>query len=338
MKANPPQASSATSPTLEVPSAEPFEESGPARPKSGPKNGLKKLPLGQHTAPNTTAASAHFVAEKTDDDTPSTRAASLHASPPDAELNALDKRLKQRVDEQVLKHQFNYSWMPNPITLSEAYKATGAKTPRELLQKISDQDPEAMRLGFTDRAFFDSELRKIMLEAAQKVALEIVDSRLTKSPAQGTKGPIVWDRKELIGHLLQQQQSAHVVAAPKSESAETKAAKKLRRDLKQLDTPIAQLVSSGLELALFERKAATDDASFIKNFNRRPLGKKLEFLTQYIAEHYGPQNANVARHSALDNPLILGFVENNLSGQDRNIFLTRFRSRNIEPAAHTENS
>lgn len=347
MKATQPQASPATSAPFEG-AVEPFEESeknpqvkGPKKQIAGQNASSTKARAREHASTPSTAVTAeknNAAANEAMSTAP--RAASLQSASGDAELNALDKQIKQRVDEQVLQHQFNYSWMPNPVTLSEAYQATGAKSAREFLQKISDQDPEAMRLGFTDRAFFDSELRKIMLESAQKVALEIVDSRLTESPAQSTKGAIVWDRKELIGHLLQQgQQSSALSATPKAESAQAKAVtKKLQRDLKQLDSPMAQLVSSGLELALFERKAANDDANFIKNFNRRPLTKKLEFLTQYIAEHYGPQNANVARHSALDNPLILGFVENNLSSQDRNIFLTRFRSRNVESAAQAENS
>ncbi len=231
--------------------------------------------------------------------------------------------------------------MPEPVTLGQAYEKLGVKTPKELLHKISAADPAALELGFrpSDRSFFKERIDEAEALAAQEVALELVDGGLANSPIEiGKEERVaallqrlgVASRYELKLRLNDPETLRHLgleniaQAMEATKPRERGVIAKLERDLKNLGTDTAHLVENGLTLGLLNRARAIKNAEFVKDFSAQAQSNRLVFLDKYLRRQYGIKGE---RHSALDNPDILRFVEGSLSSEDRSKFINLFRAR-----------
>ncbi len=264
----------------------------------------------------------------------------------DSELSRLDGELRRLIDARLIEHQFNFSWMPEPVTLGQAYAKLGVSTPKDLLHKISAADPLALELGFrpSDRPFFKERIDEAEALAAQEIALELIDGGVANSPIEIGKEERVAallhklgvasryelklrmnDPAAMLRHFGQDTIAEAMNATKPRERA---VIGKLERDLERLATPTASLVENGLALGLLNRARAVKNAEFVKDFNARPEGDKLAFLQKYLHRQYGVRGE---RHSALDNPDILRFVEGSLSSDDRNTFINLFRTKKSAP-------
>lgn len=281
-------------------------------------------------------------------DAPDPKAASekaqLIARKGPANVDELDGQLRQLVNSTVRRHELNFSWMPEPVTLGQAYEKLGVDNIKALLQKISAGDPAALDMGFRpeDRAFYSRQFGEAQLEAAKFVALAIVDSRVGAAKASiGSNTSIgallnaqaANSRFELA---MKVQQPGHEPATTdfqeknalaRSAKRQAQVVKELTGDLRALGTPTAKLVDEGLQWGLYQRTVAAENAKFVKDFGQQPDAQKLMFLKKYIQRKY--QGDNAARTSALDNPDILRFVERSLSSDQRREFLNVFRARSL---------
>lgn len=257
---------------------------------------------------------------------------------PDDELSQFESSLRQRIDAKLRAQPLYYSWMPEPVTVGEAFEKLHVTTLHDFLKKITDGDPTARRLGFLPdtRAFFKHEIEAAQAQAAQEVALELVDTQAANKPVAPGSSTLVKDLLQSLGvtsryelallrndpEKMQHLDAAHVAAAMnKAGRGEQSAIEKLTRNLETLNTNTATLVKEGLATGLFNRSVATQNAQFVKDFSARAANKKLAYLRDYLQKQY---SSNGPRHSALDNPDILRFVEGSLSAKERAEFSALF--------------
>ncbi|HRK55952.1 MAG TPA: TonB-dependent receptor [Burkholderiaceae bacterium] len=249
-----------------------------------------------------------------------------------ANSEELDGQLRQLVNSTVRRHELKFSWMPEPVTLEQAYEKLGVDSIRGLLQKISAGDPAALDMGFRpeDRAFYSRQFGEAQLEAAKLVALAIVDSRVGAASASiGSDTSI----SALLGAQaassrfeleMKAQQPGHEPATTafqeknalaRSAKRQAQVVKELAGDLRALGTPTAKLVwATATNTGLIDPTVDTNDPAFVESLKVSPKRMARATLDTVAAQASGElaqwpagpvqfaAGASVAREQLADTP------------------------------------